>query len=87
MSDQLLFSLGILLVFAGIVIALVAVILMFFVTMKGKGKTKGGGVVIIGPLPIVFGTDRESIKTLLLFSAALIIVALVTMVVFLYTLR
>ena len=87
MSDQLLFSLGVILVFVGFLIAFVAVILMFFTTMRGKGKVKGGGAVIIGPFPIVFGTDRESIKILLLLSVALIVLMLIVTVVFHYVLK
>jgi uncharacterized protein (TIGR00304 family) len=87
MSGQLLFNLGVVLVFAGFIIAFIAVIFMFLTTMKGKGKVKGGGAVIIGPFPIVFGTDKESIKMLLLFSMALIILILVTTIIFHYTLK
>jgi len=87
MSGQLLFNLGVILVFAGFIIAFFAVILLFLTTTRGKGKIKGGGAVIIGPFPIVFGTDRESVKILLLLSMALIILILVTMVIFRYTLK
>jgi len=82
-----LFNLGAILVFAGFTIAFVAVILLFFTTTKGKGKVKGGGTVIIGPFPIVFGTDRESVKILLLLSTTLIVLILITMVIFHYTLK
>jgi len=87
MSGQLLFNLGVILVFSGFIMAFVAVILLFLTTIRGKGKVKGGGAVIIGPFPIVFGTDRESIKILLVLSMALIILILVTMVIFHYTLK
>jgi len=87
MSGQLLFNLGILLVFAGFIIAFIAVILMFLTTMRGKGKAKGGGAVIVGPFPIVFGTDRESVKILLLLSMALIILMLITTVILHYNLE
>ena len=87
MSGQLLFNLGVILVFAGFIIAFFAVILLFLTTTRGKGKIKGGGAVIIGPFPIVFGTDKESVKILLLLSMALIILILVTMVIFHYTLK
>jgi len=75
----LLFSIGVILLFAGIVIAFVAVILLVITAMKGKGKLRGGGAVIIGPFPIIFGTDKESVKVLLLLSIALITLILVVM--------
>ncbi|MBE0513060.1 DUF131 domain-containing protein [Candidatus Bathyarchaeota archaeon] len=87
MSDQLLFNLGVILVFAGFLIAFVAVILMFFSTTRGKGKVKGGGAVIIGPFPIIFGTDRESLKILLLLSIALIVLMLIVTVIFHFVLK
>ena len=82
-----MFSLGVILVFAGFFIAFVAVILMFFATTRGKGKVKGGGAVIIGPFPIVFGTDRESLKILLLLSIALIVLMLIVTVIFHFILK
>ena len=76
--DQALFNtLGVILVFTGFVIAFVAVLLWIFMTVKGGGKVRGGGAVIIGPFPIVFGTDKESVKVLLLLSIALIVLLLV----------
>ena len=84
MTDQLLFSVGAILIFAGFIIAFVAVILMFFATTRGRGKVRGGGAVIVGPFPIVFGTDRESVKMLLILSVALIALTLIVTVVFHY---
>jgi len=77
MVDQLLFTIGVVLIFAGFLIAFVAVVLLFFAPLRGKGKVRGGGAVIIGPFPIVFGTDKESVRTLLLLSIALIVLLLV----------
>jgi uncharacterized protein (TIGR00304 family) len=87
MSGQLLFSLGAILVFAGFIIAFVAIILLFFTTMRREGKVKGGGAIIIGPFPIVFGTDRESIKMVLLLSIALIVLMLIVTIIFNCTLK
>ncbi len=87
MSDQSLLSLGVILVFAGFLIAFVAVILMFFTTTRGKGKVKGGGAVVIGPFPIVFGTDRESLKILLLLSIAIIVLMIIVTVIFHFVLK
>lgn len=82
-----MFSLGVILVFAGFLTAFVAVVLMFFATKRVKGKVKGGGAVIIGPFPVVFGTDRESLKILLLLSMGLIVLMLIVTVVFHFVLR
>jgi uncharacterized protein (TIGR00304 family) len=78
--DQAFFNmLGVILVFAGSFIAFIAILLWIFRSVKGGGKVKGGGAVIIGPFPIVFGTDKESVRILLLLSIALIAILLVFM--------
>ena len=85
MDAEMLYGLGISLVFAGILIILVAVVLLFVSGIRAsgseKGKVKGGGAIIIGPFPIVFGTDKESIKTVLLLSIVLtILLAIITVI-------
>ncbi|MFQ5999558.1 MAG: DUF131 domain-containing protein [Candidatus Bathyarchaeia archaeon] len=87
MSDQFLFNIGVILVLAGFIIAFAAVFLLFFTTMRGKGKVRGGGAVIIGPFPIIFGTDRESVKILLLLSIALVVLVFVATVFYHYVLK
>jgi len=80
----MLFGLGIALIFAGILITLIAVILLFVSNIREKRKVKGGGAIIIGPFPIIFGTDKESIKTVLLLSIMLtILLAIVTVIFYL----
>ena len=64
-------------ILAGFVVVFVAALLLFFKALRGKGRVRGGGVVMIGPIPIVFGTDKESVKTLLLLSIALIAFVLI----------
>jgi len=87
MSDQLLFNIGIILIFTGFLATFVAVVLLFFMTVREKRKIRGGGTVIIGPFPIVFGTDKESVRTLLLLAIALIVLVLVLMAFYYYVFR
>jgi uncharacterized protein (TIGR00304 family) len=77
----ILFAAGIALIFVGIVIIIVAVLLLS-IRIAGKGKVRGGGAVIIGPIPIIFGTDRKSLKTVVLLSLALTILLLVVIVIY-----
>ena len=81
-----LYALGIALVFVGGLIIVVAVILLSVSGVK-KGKVKGGGAIIIGPVPIIFGTDEKSLKTVLLLSLALTVMLVVAMVVYYLLLR
>ena len=75
----MLFNLGLLLVLAGFAVTFIAILLLFFSALKGGGKIRGGGAVIIGPFPIVFGTDKESVKILLILSIILITLLLIFM--------
>ena len=77
----ILFAAGIGLIFVGIVIIIVAVLLLS-IQSGGKGKVRGGGAIIIGPIPIIFGTDRKSLKTVVLLSLALTILLLVVTIVY-----
>jgi uncharacterized protein (TIGR00304 family) len=83
---EVLSSVGIALIFVGVAIIAVAVFLLS-VRGAGKGKVKGGGVVIIGPVPIIFGTDKKSLKTVLLLSLVLTVLLLVVMIVYYLLLR
>jgi len=48
----------------------------------GKGKVKGAGVILIGPIPIIFGTDKKSVKTILWLALALTVALIVATVIF-----
>jgi len=86
MDAETLHDLGIVLTFAGILITLIAVILLFISSVRTSGKekreVKGGGAIIIGPFPIVFGTDKELIKTIFLLSLILTILVVIVTVTF-----
>ncbi len=82
MGAETFYGLGITLIFTGMLIILVAILLLFVTSIKGKEKARGGGTVIIGPFPIIFGTDKESIKTVLLLSITLIILLIIITVIF-----
>ena len=78
MAEQLLWNTGISLIFLGFGIALIAVLWLLLSGVKGgKGKIKGGGAIIIGPVPIIFGTDKESVKIILLLSIILVALLLI----------
>ncbi len=38
----------------------------------GRPKGHGGGVILIGPFPIVFGSDRQSAKVPLVLAIVLV---------------
>ncbi|MCS7114313.1 MAG: DUF131 domain-containing protein [Candidatus Bathyarchaeota archaeon] len=75
------YSLGIALVFVGILIVLVAFALLFMAGF-GEKTVRGGGTVIIGPFPIIFGTDKESVKTILWLSITLTVLLIAFFIIF-----
>jgi uncharacterized protein (TIGR00304 family) len=79
LDAKALYSFGTALVLVGIIIIAVAAALIL---RRKSGKAvgvRGGGAIIIGPIPIVFGTDKESLKTIMLLSIILtaLLIALV----------
>jgi uncharacterized protein (TIGR00304 family) len=77
------YTLGIVLVVVGIIVIVVAIILASSGGVKkGKGKVRGAGVVMIGLIPIIFGTDKKSVKEAVALALALMIVVLIVYLVF-----
>ena len=71
---------------AGIVV-IVAAIIAASTRGAAKGKVKAAGVIMIGPIPIIFGTDKKSVKAVLVLALALVIAAIIAMLVFYWLLR
>lgn len=79
-ASEIFYAFGLLLVVLGVLIIVFAV-LRRSVLEEAKGSVRGGGVVIIGPIPIIFGTDKKSVKAVLLLSILLTVLLLVTIIV------
>jgi len=60
-----------------IVIAVIAVSAGKSGGTEGESKVRGGGVIMIGPIPIIFGTDKKSVKNVVVLALALTIVLFV----------
>lgn len=43
---------------------------------KAGSKVKAGGVIMLGPIPIIFGSDRESAKTAAILAIILMLLSL-----------
>jgi uncharacterized protein (TIGR00304 family) len=76
-----LYIIGIALIVVGVLIV-VAVILCASAKGAKKGEVKGAGVIMIGPIPIIFGTDKESVKTVLALALTLSVVLLTIFVLY-----
>jgi uncharacterized protein (TIGR00304 family) len=64
---------GMLLIIIGFVVVMAGVVKM--VKTEEAGSIRGGGVILIGPFPIVFGTDRDMVL-ISITGAALLLLAL-----------
>ncbi len=64
--NDILFLAGYSLVFLGIIIIVLAMFMFVFKSIKGKTETKGGGIIFIGPIPVIFGTDVRIAKWLII---------------------
>ena len=80
-----LFDLGVTLAFLGLIVIIIALIYEISKNLKDqaqerKGQTNVGGVILIGPFPIVFGNNKDAIKISLILLAAMVILILMTTV-------
>jgi uncharacterized protein (TIGR00304 family) len=80
------YAIGIALIIVGIIV-IVATIIVASMGGTKKSKVRGAGVIMIGPVPIIFGTDKKSVKAVLALALALTIVVLIIIVVNYWLLR
>ncbi len=71
-----LIALGMLIIFLGVFVVMLGVLKSIQMKESADQKTevKAGGVILIGPIPIVFGTDRTMVL-LSIAGALLLLVA------------
>jgi len=81
--------LGVALLLAGFIFVAAGMLCMFYHTWKqaggagetgtpreeGRPEVRGGGIVMIGPFPIIFGTDTASVKIVIILAIVLILLA------------
>ena len=65
---------GILLVLVGFGVIMVA---MLSQTRREGAEVKGGGVIMIGPVPIIFGSDMKWTSVAIVLAIVLIVLTLV----------
>ncbi len=86
MDPAVFYALGAALFIAGVII-IVAAIIAASARGAAKSKVKAAGVIMIGPIPIIFGTDKKSVKEVLTLALALVIAAIIAMLVYYWLLR
>ena len=79
LGQSALASLGLALIVLGFTVTFIAVLVMFIKIVSLRGKPRGGGLIMIGPIPIIFGTDKETMKILIVLAIVLMVFAVVLM--------
>ena len=74
-------ELGLVLIVIGCIILVLAAVIIGGKNSQ-KGNVKAAGVIMVGPVPIIFGTDKESVKTVLVLAIALTVIAIVLILVY-----
>ena len=86
-------TLGFILVLAGVLLLIIGTLSMAYhaIYKSGAGEgageghegtaVRGGGVIMIGPIPIIFGTDVGALKVVMILALLLMIVAVILLFV------
>ncbi len=75
------FIMGVMLLIVGAFILMTAYLMERASRAGGESRVRGGGVVIVGPVPIIFGSDKGMAVVAAVIGAALTIIALITWLV------
>jgi len=75
LNTNSLIIVGIILIILGIFIIFAASIMSIFTKTKEGAEVKTGGVIMLGPIPIIFGSDRGMAIIGFLMAIILMIVA------------
>ncbi len=68
---------GMLLIFLGVALVFLGVLLGAMQGSPGKGGAEAGGVVLIGPIPLIFGTSARAAMIAVVIAIVLLVAALV----------
>jgi uncharacterized protein (TIGR00304 family) len=70
---------GILLVLFGLGTIFIGLVLAMLAGRRGgNGRISGGGLIMIGPIPIIIGTDRKWVRAMAVIALALIVLFLIS---------
>jgi uncharacterized protein (TIGR00304 family) len=69
---------GIAIIFAGFLVVFLATVLSAKTSEEGEGQSrvKGGGVILIGPIPIIFGSNAKWASIAMVLAIVLIVIVL-----------
>jgi uncharacterized protein (TIGR00304 family) len=79
-------TLGTALVVIGVIVIISALILASSRRLE-KDKAEVAGIVMIGPIPIIFGTDKKSVKAVLVLAFAVTVALIIVIILYYLLLR
>lgn len=74
MQGQYLVLLGIVMLFLGLILIFIGSFISF---SEGTSKVEGGGVILIGPIPIIFGTSSKAAVLAAVLAVVIMILAII----------
>lgn len=66
---------GIIAIFIGFMLIFVGTALQSSSSTQKSSEVKTGGVILIGPIPIIFGSDKETVITAVVMAIVIMILA------------
>jgi uncharacterized protein (TIGR00304 family) len=79
-------TVGIALVVIGVIVIVSALILASS-RRSEKDKAEVAGIVMIGPIPIIFGTDKKSVKAILVLAFTVTVALMIAAILYYLLLR
>jgi uncharacterized protein (TIGR00304 family) len=77
MDLDVFYALGIALIVVGVIVIAAVIIVGSLRSGGKKSNVRGAGVILIGPIPIIFGTDKKAVKAVLALAVAFTIIAVI----------
>jgi uncharacterized protein (TIGR00304 family) len=73
----LLFTLAFITIFIGMILIYISAFYKFRKNKTDKKDVEVGGVIVLGPIPIAFGTSQRIVKSLLIISIIFFVIVVV----------
>ena len=77
--DPELFSLGFVMVIFGVILSMIGILLAALRSSETGAETEAGGLVMIGPVPIIFSSSKRLAKLMLLLAFIMMLFMLMLM--------
>jgi len=88
MTDlTVLYIIGSVLIIVGLIVISTIIFRCTRRNIENRSEMRGGGIIMIGPIPIIFGTDKKSIKEVIILALAFVVVLFLVLIMYYWFLR